>query len=450
MTQALPPPPKKADERFDNWVFTLWKRAIAALVSGGVGATSPITITTSGTGTVNIGHGTSGVATGTYGSLSQIPIVAVDTYGHITLATSSALTGTGISGVDLTISSPLIGTATNALLRAGTIGHSTSGVTAGSYSNYLPITVDAYGHVTAVGTPHFYLTTRTIPAATDGFVEIGTANFSNGAGNLWLSVAAEAVGYSVAKEFLVPCRYNGEPSYAQVAPLADSGVYSDGYNFSLAGQMVNDVLSLRLWNSGSGTAITPNARVTIRHEGSPPDTFTLSTGTGTWTPPSTYWGAAGLTQANGTLSFNGSLVHSGVSGVVTGTYGGALGLPSITVDTYGHISAGTSFPLQATVPILLGSNAGTYTWGHSTSGIASGTYGGSGVSLQVVVNTFGHVTAASTFAAASGKWTPWAYIVTATDTLDIDDGKQMLFAEQLIVEGTGVINIDGTGQLHIL
>ena len=99
MATNLPPPPRKADDRFDNWVFTLWKRAVAALVSGGVGATAPITITTSGTGTVNIGHSTSGVVTGTYGSQSSVPIFAVNTWGHVTLATSSAI------ATDLAISS---------------------------------------------------------------------------------------------------------------------------------------------------------------------------------------------------------------------------------------------------------------------------------------------------------------------------------------------------------
>ena len=111
----------------------------------------------------------------------------------------------------------------------------------------------------------------------------------------------------------------------------------------------------------------------------------------------------------------------------------------------------TAAGFVASSPVTIGTGAGTYTFGHGTSGVVSGTYGGSTSIPQIVVNTYGHITAVSTFAtSAAGKWTPWTYIVAATDTLDIDDGKQMLFGQQLIVDGTGVVNVDGTGQLHIL
>ena len=142
MATELPPPPRKEDARFDNWVFTLWKRAVAALVSGGVGVTAPITITTSGTGTINIGHGTSGVVTGTYGGTAGVSRVTVDTYGHITAAANLPLQAT---------TPILVGS------NAGTFtwGHSTSGAIPGTYGGATSIpqvVVNTYGHVTALNT----------------------------------------------------------------------------------------------------------------------------------------------------------------------------------------------------------------------------------------------------------------------------------------------------------
>ncbi len=45
MTQPLGPPPKKADLRFDDWIWQLWRRSTSALTSSG----GTIEIDTSGT-----------------------------------------------------------------------------------------------------------------------------------------------------------------------------------------------------------------------------------------------------------------------------------------------------------------------------------------------------------------------------------------------------------------
>ena len=94
-------------------------------------------------------------------------------------------------------------------------------------------------------------------------------------------------------------------------------------------------------------------------------------------------------------------ISHATSGVIPGTYGGTLGLPQVVVNTYGHVIAGTSFPLQATTPVLIGSNAGTYTWGHATSGVTTGTYGAAGIIAAVSLDTYGHVRAVTTFAVAA-------------------------------------------------
>lgn len=800
MATDLPPPPRKEDARFDNWVFTLWKRAVAALVSGGVGATSPITITTSGTGTINLGHGTSGVVTGTYGSQSRIPIFAVNTWGHLTLATSSDvaiagtavtgadlsltspiifgtgtgtnillrsaliahatsgaipatygnqssvpiltvntyghvtvatssainIAGTAVTGADLTISAPLVGTATNALLRAGTIGHGTSGVTTGTYggaASWLAVNVDTYGHVRAVSTfaptgtaisgsdltvnspllgtvTNALLRAGAISHSTSGVIggtyggalglarvvvdtwghvtagtsfplqatapilvgsNAGTFTWGHSTSgivsgtygavsvipqvvvNTWghitaintlnvalngtaitgadLTISAPLIGTATnallragtiahATSGVVTGTYGGLNStpivavntFGHVTSVSTVGWGTSTASFAavvvnthaimafpsnstergpwnffasavrgMGRRLYNDEdFSLGLngvgaYNNGTAGAVTVTHGTHTSFEAAvaPPNSTGMSVKISYLNPPgaaspgfggfyqlfdaeenhtlvqmfqaklpsgralniaensqgtnnTSYWltssagtdkwewyirvshcGDSGsfsngghvyvtggadasfdwflasssawdvtecpnfLTQQNflasapitfsvGTATAGTNTIGHSTSGVVTGTYGGALGVPRVIVDTYGHVTAGTTFPLQATAPIIVGSNAGTFTWGHTTSGIASGTYGGSGVSLQVVVNTFGHVTAASTFAGAtSGKWAPWTYIVTSTDTLSIADGEQMIFAQQVVVNSGGDIVVSGTGQLHI-
>ena len=66
------------------------------------------------------------------------------------------------------------------------------------------------------------------------------------------------------------------------------------------------------------------------------------------------------------------------------------------------LSAGTSGigfdQLAAASPIVISTGTATMTWSHATSGVTGGTYGGSASIPQVVVNTYGHVTAVNTFA----------------------------------------------------
>jgi hypothetical protein len=126
-----------------------------------------------------ISHQTSGVTAGSYGSASYIPIITVNSYGHITAITTAAVSGGGTIGPDLTAIEALTGTgylvrtASNTwALRSlsTTTGHLTitypdgvtgnsvlsltaSGVSAGTYGSttaYPVITVDGYGRVTNV------------------------------------------------------------------------------------------------------------------------------------------------------------------------------------------------------------------------------------------------------------------------------------------------------------
>jgi hypothetical protein len=62
----------------------------SGLTFGNFAAASPIAIST-GTATATWSHGTSGVATGTYGGASSIPQIVVNTYGHVTSGTSISI-----------------------------------------------------------------------------------------------------------------------------------------------------------------------------------------------------------------------------------------------------------------------------------------------------------------------------------------------------------------------
>ena len=155
----LSPPPQKQDPKFDNWMYRLWLRARASVDFATIGATSPILATT-GTGTIGLSHATSGVVAGTYGGASAIPVMVVNTYGHVTSGTTTAfvVAGTSVTGADLSLTSPIIfstGTGTNILLRSANIAHATSGITPGTYggaSSIPQVVVDTYGHVTAINT----------------------------------------------------------------------------------------------------------------------------------------------------------------------------------------------------------------------------------------------------------------------------------------------------------
>jgi hypothetical protein len=138
----------------------------------------------------------------------------------------------------------------------------------------------------------------------------------------------------------------------------------------------------------------------------------------------------------------GAISHA-VSGVVGSTYGGALGVPRVVVNTWGHITAGTSFPLQATAPIIVGSNAGTFTWGHSTSGVTTGTYGAATVMHSIHVDTYGHVTALSTFPLAGTAMTGADLSLTSPLIFASGTGTNVLLRAASVAHATSGI-VSGT------
>jgi hypothetical protein len=430
---ALPPPPRKEDQRFDNWVFTLWKRAVGALVSGGVGATAPITITTAGTGTVNIGHGASGVVTGTYGSQSQIPIVAVDTYGHITLATSSAVavSGTNITGDDLTVLSPLTGTATNALLRAGTIGHETSGVIGGTYgsqSSIPVVVVNTWGHLilatasavaisgTNVTGADLTISSPLIGTSTNALLRAGTIGHGTSGVTGGTYGSASQVGRVVVDTW-------GHVTSAAGVDIAISGTAVTGANLTPGAELVGTATNALLRAGTIAHATSGAIPATYGNQSTVPiltvNTYGHITSA---TSSAIVLSGTAITGANLTVSSplvgtaTNALLRAGTvghatSGVTGGTYGAASTVSQVVVDTWGHITSASSVNIALAGTAVTGANltvsaplAGTATnallragtVGHAVSGVIGGTYGAASVIPQVVVDTWGHVTAINT------------------------------------------------------
>jgi hypothetical protein len=112
-----------------------------------VGAAGPLS--SSGGTSPTISLNTSGVATGTYGGSSNIPVITVDTYGRITSAANTTISipaGTTIYANSGQLTA-------NASTGNVALGLATTGVSAGTYANgsFVPvITVDAYGRITAI------------------------------------------------------------------------------------------------------------------------------------------------------------------------------------------------------------------------------------------------------------------------------------------------------------
>ena len=138
-----------------------------------VTATAPIA--SSGGPTPNISHQASGVAAGAYTNAS----VMVDADGHVTAAASGTAPVTAIG-----VAAPITTTGGT----TPTIGHATSGVGAGSYTN-ASVTVDADGHVTAAASGTAPVTSV---AATYPLAESGSATATIAAATGWTLTIQEA------------------------------------------------------------------------------------------------------------------------------------------------------------------------------------------------------------------------------------------------------------------
>lgn len=107
-------------------------------------------------------------------------------------------------------------------------------------------------------------------------------------------------------------------------------------------------------------------------------------------------GAGDLLGTSTTNTFTGAL---STTGVAAGTYGGAAGVPRFDISARGRVqNAAVNFPLVGTAPIIITTGTADFGFSHGTSGVAAGTYGGTGVFLTFVINALGHITNVGTAA----------------------------------------------------
>lgn len=520
---------------------------ITAAASHALEASAPLSIAT-GAGTFSWSHNTSGVTAGTYGTGRVLPQFAVDARGHLSSAGAMGTLGTFAGFDTYVLAGDVLGTSTTGTLTgalsttgvtagtyggtgtfailnidakgrvgsaggfalaaaaplavgAGTVTHNTSGVAAGTYGGIVGIPrfdISAYGHVLA-GTVADLAAVAPITLATNtGTVGVGTLSWGHGTSGV---PAGTYGGVGGVPRFIVDAL--GHLTGATAADLVASAPLALATSTGTVGvgtfSWSHNTSGVAAGTYGTGRVL-PQVVV---------DAYGHVTSAGAMGTLGTFAGFNSYVLAGDVLgtSTTGTLTSAlSTTGVAAGTYGGTLGAARFGVGADGRITAAASHALEATTPILLATNAGTFSWSHATSGVTAGTYGTGRVLAQVVVDARGHVTAAaaagtlgtlgyfdsyvlsgdvlgtsttgtltsalSTTGVTAGTynqitvdakgrvtaggtstsgptWQQNRSYITSTETLSVSTGQQIVFGGELRVEGTaaasGVLKIAGTG-----
>ena len=156
-----------------------------------IAQTAPV-IVTNGKGTITLSHASSGVTATGYGTSSQIPVFVVDTFGHITGVTNTAIAITTASvseaagGPFYHTAARVRGNVTNTTpinydASTGIFSHALSGVSATGYGDAATIpkvVVDDKGHVTSVTNTAIAIAATQITSGVLGLLRGGTGNNS--------------------------------------------------------------------------------------------------------------------------------------------------------------------------------------------------------------------------------------------------------------------------------
>jgi hypothetical protein len=180
---------------------------------------------------------------------------------------------------------------------------------------------------------------RNLPTAAGRKVDIGTLTFIGGTGTIEAAVNASGSGWSVAKRYVIPIRYNlgnGSPpgTWLKVLPTDETGL-SGVNDFDLDINVSNATALLRLRTVGSnGNAAT--ARIAIKTTGL--QTFVNSSATGAAAAPTLTVVGNAVDELNGKAGIG---VAPAGNAVIDVNGGDTRGLRLRARSTHGSPATGT-------------------------------------------------------------------------------------------------------------
>ena len=353
----------------------------------------------------------SGVSAATYGSTTQSAVVAVDTTGRITSASSSTITpafssitstpttlaGYGITDAALSATTISAGTGLTgggSLASNQTISIATTGVSAATYGSSLSvpvIAVNAQGQITSASS-----STINAVTLTTGTISTAPANATDIANKEYVDAVAAGLNFHEA------CDYATTANLGTV--LYNNGTSGVGATLTNAGTQAILVID---GHTFTGTDVTNAVRILVKDESN-----------------TAYNGVYVLTN-QGSISTNWSMIRA-TDYDSTGTGVGQIDAGDFFLVLSGSVNTNTSWVQQTPLPIVIGTTGITFTQfaapvlyaagtGLNLSGntfnianttVGAAAYGSSTAIPTFTVNAQGQLTAAST-----------AVVIAPADTL---------------------------------